>query len=224
MAIEATVGPDGELTGRARVADPADRLSQEVAGATGRVGPALAQPGHQDVAGPGGDRQERVIAADPGVPVVEGTLLLEAVRLADGRVEIDRQWLAAGTRTGSPGPREQFSTDPVELAHMTPAEAAQERPQGGRRLDAEAEDPAGAAGPQRVRVVDAVTTGEGRHDEGQELVADVRPAGRGTEIEVLVHQLAQAEMVGQRGRQEEPRIGHQTVVVEGHIDSVKAVR
>ncbi len=42
---------------------------------------------------------------------------------------------------------------------MAPAEAPQERPEGGRRLHAEAQDPAGAASPQGVRVVDAVATG-----------------------------------------------------------------
>jgi len=41
---------------------------------------------------------------------------------------------------------------------------------------------------------------------------------------MLIDQLAQAEMVGQRGRQDEAGIGHQAVVVEGRVESVEAVR
>jgi len=224
VGIEAAVGPDGQLSARPGSADPADRLGQEVGGPPGGVGPALAQAGHEDVAGPGGDRQQWVIAAHARVPVMERALLGQAVRLADRRVEIDRERLGSGSRSGRPGPREDLPADPVELADVTPAEAPQERAQGRGRLDRETQDPLGAVGPQRVRIVDAVATREGRHDERQELVARIRPAGRRAEVEVLVHQLAQAEMVSQRGRQEEPRIGHQAVIVEGHIEAVEAVR
>jgi hypothetical protein len=105
---------------------------------------------------------------------------------------------------------------------VTPAEAPQERPQGGGRLDAEAQDSLGAAGAQGVRVVDAVAAVEGRHDERQELVSDIRPTGPGAEVKVLVNQLLQTEVVSQGGRQQEPRIGHQTVVVEGHVEPVEA--
>jgi len=165
-----------------------------------------------------------VIAADVGVAVVAGTLLLEPVRLADRRVEIDRQRLAARTRPCRPAPGEQLATDPIELADVAPAEAAQERAEGRRRLDREAEDPIGGAGPQGVRVVDAVAAGEHRHDEGQELVAGVRRAGLGAEPDVLVDQLLEPEVLGQRGRQQEPSVGHQPVVVEGHLEPVEAVR
>ena len=86
-------------------ADPADRLAQEVAGAPAGVGAALAQAGHEHVTRARGDREQRVVAADMGVAVVEGALLLEPVGLADGRVEVDRQGPVAGTRTRRPGPR-----------------------------------------------------------------------------------------------------------------------
>ena len=224
MAIEARVGADGQLAAGARLSDPADRLGQEVGGAPGGIGPTLAQPGHQHVAGPGGDRQERVIAPYVGVRVVPGTLLGQAVCLADGRVEIDRQGSRAGTGTGRPGPGEQLPADPVELADVAPAEAAQEGAQGRGGLQADAQHALRAAGPQCVRVVDAVAPGERREDEGQELVADVRPTRPGTEVEVLVHQLAETEMMGQGGRQQEPRVGHQAVVVERRVKPVEAVR
>ena len=87
---------------------------------------------------------------------------------------------------------------------MAPAEATQERPEGRGRLDAEAQDPLRPTGAQCVRIVDAVAPGEGRHDEGQELVTWVRPAELVTEIEMLVDETLEAKMNGQRGRQEEP--------------------
>ena len=38
-----------------------------------------------------------------------------------------------------------------------------------------------------------------------------------TEVEVAVGELLQTEMPGERGREEQPRIGHQAVVVEGDV-------
>ena len=73
-------------------------------------------------------------------------------------------------------------SDGVELADVAPAEAAQERAQGGGGLHAEAKDSLGAAGPQRVRIVDAVAAGKRGHDKRQELVAGVPPAGPITEV------------------------------------------
>ena len=59
------------------MAHPAHRLTQEVGGAAGGVGPALAQAGHQHVAGAGG--QQWVIAPCTGVAVVAGALLGQSV-------------------------------------------------------------------------------------------------------------------------------------------------
>ncbi|GAC1669534.1 MAG: hypothetical protein NVS9B8_12400 [Candidatus Limnocylindrales bacterium] len=223
MGIEARVGPDRELPGRPGMADPADRLAQEVPGTPRRVCPALAQAGHQDDTGSGRDREERVIAADMGVPVVAGALLLEAVRLADRRVEIDRERIGDRTGTGRPGPGEELPTDPVELADVTPAKAAQERAQGRGRLDGEAEDPLRPAGPQGIRVVDAIAARERRHDERQELLADVRPTGFGAQVQMLVDEPLEAEVLGEGGRQEEPSIGHELRPVKHRRDAVQAV-
>ena len=52
------------------VAHPPHRLPQEVGGAAGGVGAALAQPGHQHVAAAGGGREQRVIATGAGIAVV----------------------------------------------------------------------------------------------------------------------------------------------------------
>ena len=46
VGIEAAVSPRRELPSGPSMAHPPHRLPQEVGGATGDVGPALAQPGH----------------------------------------------------------------------------------------------------------------------------------------------------------------------------------
>jgi hypothetical protein len=107
---------------------------------------------------------------------------------------------------------------------MAPTEAAQEGAERRGRLHREAEDPSGATRAQGIRVVDAVTAPERGHHERQELVADVRPPRCLPEIEMLVDQLAQAQVVGQGGRQHQARVGHQMVVVEGRVEAVEGVR
>ena len=86
-----------------------------------------------------------------------------------------------------------------------------------------AKDASRPAGPQGVRVVDAVTTRERRHDKAQELVARVGPARRLPEVEVLLDELLEAEVRSERGRQEEPRVGHQAVVVKGRGEPIETV-
>ena len=114
------------------------------------------------------------------------------------------------------------------LAHASiscwSTEAAQEGAQGRGRLHGEPEDPSGAARAQGVGVVDAFPTAEGRHDEREDLVADVRPAGRSPKIEVRIDEFAQAQMVRQGGRQHQARVGHQAIVVERCAEPVEAVR
>ena len=52
----------------------------------------------------------------------------------------------------------------------------------------------------------------------------MRPSGCPPEIEVALDERLQAKVVGQRGRQQEPRIGHQVVVVKGRLEPIGAVR
>ena len=64
VGVETAVGPHRELSPGSTVAHPPQRLTQEVGGAAGGVGAALAQPGHRHVAGsgaggPGPDQQFR---------------------------------------------------------------------------------------------------------------------------------------------------------------------
>lgn len=85
---------------------------------------------------------------------------------------------------------------------MTDPAATQERAERGGRLHREAEDPARAARAQGRRVVDTVAARERRGDERERLVPDVRPTRCLPEVEVLPDEVLQAEMLGERRRQE----------------------
>ena len=100
MGVEAAVGPHRELSPGPAVAHPPHRLTQEVGGATGGVGPALAQPGHQHLAGAGGNGQQRVIAAGAGIAVVARSLLGQSIGLADGRVQVGQGRVAGSGPSG----------------------------------------------------------------------------------------------------------------------------
>jgi hypothetical protein len=223
VGIEAAVRAHGELAAGAGMPDPPDRLSQEVGGTPDGGRPSLAQARHQHVARARRDREQGVVAAHLGVPVVEGTLLLEAVRLADRRVEVEREGRRAGAGAGSPCPGEEVPAHRVELADMAPAEAAQEGAEGGRCLHGEAEDLRRPACPEHCCVVDAIAAGERRQDERHELVARVRGTRLLPEVEVLLDELLHAKVRGQRRGQEEARVGHQLRPVERGVNPVEAV-
>ena len=129
VGIEAAVSPHCELPPSPAVAHPPHRLTQEVGGAAGGVGQALAQASHQHVAGAGGDGQQRVIAPRTGVAVVTGALLGQSVGLADRRIKVDGEWCVAGSGTGLPDPGQQLAAHAVELTDVPPAKAAQEGPE-----------------------------------------------------------------------------------------------
>ena len=57
----------------------------------------------------------------------------------------------------------------------------------------------------------------------QHLVPCIRSARCVSQIRVIVHQLARTQMMGQRNRQDQSGIGHQTVIVEGDTDAVRVV-
>jgi len=107
---------------------------------------------------------------------------------------------------------------------MAPAEAAQERAESRGSLEGEPEDSCRPAGSKRGCVIDAIAARERRHHEGQDLVPDVRPTDRGTEIEMALDQTLQIEVVGQGSWQKKPSVGHRAIVVEGRVEPVQAVR
>ena len=100
MGVEAAVGPHRELSPGPGVAHPPHRLPQEVGGTPSGVGPALAQPGHQHVAGASGHGQQRVTAPLARVAVVARPLLGQTVCLADRRIQVDGEWRVAGPAEG----------------------------------------------------------------------------------------------------------------------------
>ena len=116
MGVEAAVGPHRLSPGPA-VAHPPHRLTQEVGGATGGVGPALAQPGHQHLAGAGGNGQQRVIAAGAGIAVVARSLLGQPISQM-----VESRSMLRGESPG--GPNGILVPHAVELTDMPPPEAA----------------------------------------------------------------------------------------------------
>ena len=223
VGIEAAVGPHSELPAGPSVANPPHRFTQEVGGAAGGVGPALAQPGHQHVAGSGGDGQQRVIAPGAGVAVVAGTLLGQSVGLADRRIQVDGEWCVAGSSAGLPGQGQQLATHPVQLADVPPPETAQEGAQGGGRLDHTTQGADCPAGAQHIGVVNAVAARQRRCHQRHHLVAGVGSAWGPAQVQVPVNQLGQAQVQGQRGGKDQPGIVDQAVVVEGDADAVGLV-
>ena len=223
MSVEAAVGPQGELPAGASVAHPPYRLPQEVGGAAGGVGAALAQPGHQHVAGAGGDGQQRVIAPLAGVAMVSRPLLVQSVGLADGRVQVDGEWRVAGSRSGLPCACQQLAAHPVQLTDMAPAKAAQEGAQGGWRLDCAAQGAGRPPGAQRIGIVDAVAARQRGSDQRQQLVPRVGPPRRAAEVEVTVDEFPQAQVPGEGGGKDQPGIGHQAVVIKDDADPVGIV-
>ena len=78
------------------------------------------------------------------------------------------------------------------------------------------------SGAQHV-VVDTVAVSERGGQQRHHLIAGVGSAWAAAQAEAPVNQLGQAEMPGQGGRQEQPGIGHQAVIVEGDADAVGVV-
>ncbi len=86
-----------------------------------------------------------------------------------------------------------------------------------------AEHRLGVTGAQHVGVVDRVAPGQRGMDQGHGLVADVGVPWRIPQVDVLVEELPQTQVLGQRGGQDQPGVGHEALVVEGHLKPVQAV-
>ncbi len=223
MGVEAAVGPHGELTRGAGVAHPAHRLPQEVGGAPGRVGSTFAQPCHQHVASARGDGEERVIAALASIVVALRALLAQPVGLAESGVQVDGQRIIPRPGSSRPGPSQRLPAHPIQLAHVAPPETPQKGPQRGWRFHDTPQHLFGPASAQRIGVINAVATGQCRRHQGQQLIPWVCPTRCISQVNAAVHQLAQSQTMGQSDRQDQPSIGHQTVVIKGDLDAVEVV-
>jgi len=160
-----------------------------------------------DGTGRGFHRVERVVAPDVVIGEAGPTLLGQPVGLVDRGVDVDHNRTVFGTRSSRPGPSEQLARHLVELTNMAPGETAQEDPERRRRQHRMAQSRLGGSRPQCIGVVDRVSSGQCRVNEGHRLVPDVRPSRGVTEVDVQVEELAQTQMFGKRGRQDEARIG-----------------
>ena len=129
----------------------------------------------------------------------------------------------AGSGPSRPGPSQQLPAYPIQLTDVAPPEAAQERPQGGWRLDHTGQNPGRPASAQRVGVVNAVAASQRRRHQGHHLVARIGSARRMAQVEAPLNQLGEAKVQGQCGRQDQPSIGHQAVVIKGDLDTVGVV-
>jgi hypothetical protein len=84
--------------------------------------------GVQHLTGVSTGGNKRVVAQGVGV-AVGGALLVVAVHLAHGGVQVHGHRPIAWAGTGGPGPGEELLGEPVELAHMPEGGRAQERAQ-----------------------------------------------------------------------------------------------
>src|SRR5664280_2594308 len=117
---------------------------------------------------------------------VGGTLLLVAVDLTDGGVDVDGQRPCARAGTYGPGPGQHCLAQGVELANVAEGEGTQERAERGGGHHPVPEDPPGRTGAQDVGVVDAVGSGHHGVDESEHL-ADRQCVTRSvTEVDQLV--------------------------------------
>jgi hypothetical protein len=112
------------------------RRTRAASSSTNRAVPrvVLARPlrwrAREHLAGVGPGGQQRVVAEGVGV-AVGGALVVVAVDLAHGGVQVHGHRPITGTPAGRPRAREQLLAQPVELADVAEGEGAQEGPQGG---------------------------------------------------------------------------------------------
>ena len=114
----------------------------------------------------------------------------QPVGLADGGIKINGEWCVAGSRPSGPGPGQQLTRSSSDVA---PPEAAQERPQGGGRLDHATE----SASRCRADVP------KSRCHQGQHFVGSPARAFNAS---------SPSPRLGEGDRKEQPSIGHQAVV------------
>ena len=76
---------------------------------------------------------------------------------------------------------------------------------------------------QHVGVVYAVAAGEGRAEEGQQLVGAVWIGGGTAQIEPLVGQFPDSQVLQQQARRQQPGVGDQRIVVEKGFETLGAV-
>ena len=177
----------------------------------------------EDLTGPGPGREHRVVAQHPRV-AEGGALLRVAVDLTDRGVHVDRHRPALRPGARRPGPPDRLGDHRVELADMPERERSQERPQRRGGHHPERQHRLGSAGAETVRVIDVGSSGQDRGHQRQHLATRTGPADPVDESNPLVHEGLETEPDHQRGRHDQPGVGHQRRVIEGHRHAVDRAR
>jgi hypothetical protein len=82
----------------------------------------------------------------------------------------------------------------------------------------------GGPGPPTVGMIDVGSADEDRSHQSQDLSTRPGSANPTDQAHLLVHQRLEAEAHHQRHRQDQPGIGHQGRLVEGHTNPVNPAR
>ena len=176
----------------------------------------------QHLARVGARGEQRVVAALLGVAEARA-LLVVAVHLADEAVDIDDEAPGAGAGARPPGARQRLGEQPVELAHVAEGERAQERAQRRGCRQPAAQQPAGAARPQKLTVIDRVGAQEHRVDQRHHLAARVRrPRPVARQAHEPPHKPLDPQPSGERRHQRNPGVRDDPLVVEADLDAVES--
>ena len=159
----------------------------------------------QALPGAGPYAHDGVVTEHLGVAVGRAGLGL-AIDLAYGRVDIDYQPGRPRPRPQGPRPAQALGDDGVQLSDVAETERPQEVPQGGRGHDPVPEHAGRRPCPQPVGV------------------ADVAGPGTVSETNGGAYQGLQAQTGHQRRHQDQPGVGLQARLVEGHLNPVKVAR
>ena len=214
----------GQPARGASTTDPTDGLAHERSGAAGRAGVPAPHPRMQHLAGCLLRGQQRVVAPHPGVTEPRA-LLRGPEHPTDRGVEVDGQIrIQIGTEPSLPGSSEDLPGDLVEHPHARPDEPPQPGPHRGGR-PALIEQLTASPRTQHINVSDRVAPGQHRPDHRHGLGATVGPPDRlDRQLQMLIDQLRDPELLRQRRRCQQPRVGDQIALVEGRSDRGERVR
>jgi hypothetical protein len=177
----------------------------------------------EDLSGLRPHGEQGVVAEDSAV-AVGGALLLLAVHLTDRRVEVDHRLLAPRPGTERPGPPDRLGDHRVELANVPEGEGAQERAERRGGHHPKRQDLLRRSGRQSIGVVDVGRPRQDRRHQRQHLATGQCPTDSSPQAHNLVDEGFEPEADHQRGRDDQPAIGHESGVVEGHRDAVGHAR
>ena len=107
---------------------------------------------------------------------------------------------------------------------MPEREGAQERPQRRWRHHPERQHHLRGAGAEPVRVIDVGSADQDRRHQREDLAARVRATDPVDQTNHVVDQRLKTEANHQRGRHDQPCVGHQARIIEDRLDAVDRAR